>query len=258
MSPRPIPSCVLAVEPEVPAEAWQWVSPLRLRAILEPRWSYESRKIIIAVIDADAELARSHTLYGPEERFDWVELRVHLMKSLGRKIACEDGAPVIETEDVYGTNHLTTCAWCHKAPDEHEIIAKPSARPLPRCVAAQLPHIPATSWRWVSSVRLRAPAAERKHVAIAVIDRQGKHCFAYASVPRQEERIEALRLRTAMMSQLGLKINCQDSTPQLREDFYHPSAVAASDRGICDWCARTLDDHDTPAPERSLMSPSPR
>lgn len=253
MSPRPIPSCVLAVEPAAPAEAWQWVSPLRLRAILEPRESYQSRKIIIAVIDAEAELARSTRLSDIEdERFQWIRLRKDLMTSLGQKIACEDGTPVIETEDVYGTNHLTTCAWCHKAPDEHEIVAKPSARPLPRCVAAQLPDIPATSWRWVSSVRLRAPAGERKHVAVAVIDRQGEHCYALASVPRQEERIEALRLRMAMMSNLTPKIACQDGTPEFREDFNHPSNVAKSDRGRCVWCKRTLDEHETPAPESGL------
>lgn len=56
MSPRPIPSCVLTERPAVPAEAWQWVLPLRLRAMPEPE------KVVIAVIDAEGELAKSSTL----------------------------------------------------------------------------------------------------------------------------------------------------------------------------------------------------
>jgi hypothetical protein len=112
---RPIPKSVLQTWPEVDPATWRWLSPLRLCA---PGHSGGSH--VLVVVDAEYE----HAMGGGAGRDEdinavYAELRMALMASIGREIACQDGAPVTREDS-------DDCVWCglaaadHQSPDEAE------------------------------------------------------------------------------------------------------------------------------------------
>ena len=102
---RPIPEVLTARFPEIKIEAWEWTSPLRLRAedhrgvllVVMDRDHTDMSALWITGIDAN-DPGRVSSTYGG--------LHIDLGVRIARRIACEDGTPV------RAAHNKTMCTWC--------------------------------------------------------------------------------------------------------------------------------------------------
>lgn len=114
----PPPNMLLRTWIDIPAEAWQRISPLRWQA---PHASVPD-VVLLAVVDHPELPTHAIGQYRPagdpaDIRKWYADLRQQLMQLIGQREACKDGTPVTRVDD-WG---LRVCVYCG-APDGDQHI----------------------------------------------------------------------------------------------------------------------------------------
>ena len=116
---EPVPANVRRTWPSV--QSWEWLSPLRLRGQHEQPGAAYLVVIDEARTDALGQAVGAATAADPEAvRRVFAELRMALMRNIGRRAACLDATPVCHDDG--------RCVYCGLVPGEHDEPG--SAEPL--------------------------------------------------------------------------------------------------------------------------------
>ena len=115
---QPVPANVLRTWPSV--RTWTWESPLRLRGEHELPGAAYLVVVDAARTDALGQAVSAAQAEDPDRvREIYAQLRMALMRNIGRRDACRDGTPVCREDD--GRCHYCgLAAGQHDAPGSHD------------------------------------------------------------------------------------------------------------------------------------------
>lgn len=113
---EPVPAGVRRTWPSV--QSWEWLSPLRLRGDHEQPGAAYLVVVDTARTDALGQAVGAAAAADPGEvRRIFAELRMALMRNIGRREACMDATPICHDDG--------RCVYCGLVPDEHDEPGSP-------------------------------------------------------------------------------------------------------------------------------------
>jgi hypothetical protein len=120
---RTIPDSVLRTWPEIPADAWEWLSENRLRAPHRIEGFDE-----LVVVAYGTTIGRGCRQNEEMQRDVYADLFVHAAQNSARRDACANGTPVVRPDNEANYGVAGRCWWCGRWPTEHEAQAVPEPR----------------------------------------------------------------------------------------------------------------------------------